>query len=170
MLVVGLSAGASVLAAASPPAPELSGAAAFAPVLAAPLEGTASYLLITTALLALAASYERFRRRQALKTVVWAAVIGVAIVAVPNGLRDSATMWALGAVAAGVVILGALRLCSAQPSLVPGIVGTVLAAEAVDAALAGAYPGATVGGLLTAVLVGALASGWSRLLASTRAA
>ena len=164
LLLVGLSAVAEILASAPPPSPELAGAAAFVPWLSAPLETAASYLIGTTALLALVASYRRFHHRRVLSAIFWAVIIAGAVVAVPDTLRDSVAIWGLGAVAAGVLIVGILRLCAAQTSLVPVMVGTVLAADAVASAIAGPYHGATIGGLLAAGLVVGIALRWNRLV------
>ena len=154
LLVIGRAASAS-----APRLPDYSAAATLVPVLAAPLGVVTPYFLLTAALLMVLAARAHFPHRPMMQSGILTLLVVAAVVLVPTSLQASVALWGLGALATSAVLLGGLRLLSADPALVPGAVGAVLALGSLSLAIDAPYTGARAGGAL-AVLLSVLL-GWT---------
>jgi hypothetical protein len=142
------------------------GAAARIPLLNEPLRVVLPYLLLTFAVLMFVAARTRFSGRPLVQSGIMTLLAVGSVVMVPAALHASIALWGLGALAASAVLLGGLRIASAHPSLVPGIVGTVVALQSLRFAWEAPHAGARPGGVLAALVVCGLAWTATRLLTS----
>ena len=164
LLIAGLGSMASVLSPGRPTLPDYSGASAFFPILAEPLDAVTPFLFVTAGMLALSAATVRFAGHTFYGSIVGFTILAMGAVIVPVGLQESVLAW-IGAALVGVaVILTIVRFSARVPALAPLIVGTLAVTEALETALIGPYRGARVGGLLAAALIAWLALTWSRAL------
>jgi len=155
---------ASLLSPERAPLPDYSGASAFLPIFAAPLDATLPFLLLTGGVLALSAATVRFAAHAVYRSTVGFTIVVMGAVIVPAGLQESFLTWA-GAALLGVAVISTVVHFSARvPALVPLILGTLAVTDALETALMAPYRGARVGGLLAAALIAWLALTWSRAL------
>jgi hypothetical protein len=151
--------------ASAPALGSYSGAATSLPFLDEPFRVITPYLLLTAGLLMILAVREHFRDRPSVQTTVMTLLAVTAVVVVPGSLQTSLPLWALGGLGVGLLLFAGLRLCAAAPALVPGVVGTVAVLESLTLAWEAPHSGARVGGLLSALVLVALAWPWTRELA-----
>ena len=160
-----MAAGQTVLA-ASPPLGDYSVAAARIPFLVEPLGVVLPYFLLTSAALMVVGTRTRFAGRPMVQSAILTLLALGSVVVVPASLQASLPLWALGALAASAIFLGGLRIATAGPALVPGIVGTAVALESLVFAWEAPHAGARLGGLLAALVVCVLAWATTGLLTS----
>jgi Type II CAAX prenyl endopeptidase Rce1-like len=164
LLVAGIGGIAGVFGDAAASWPDYSGGGAFVPLLAPMLEGLPSFIVVTSGGLALTAAYRRFRGRPALASVVWLAIIALAVLVAPRTLQSSVPNWAASAVVGAALIYGLVRATAAAPAWIPGMLGTMAALGAIGSALAAPYVGARVGNALAALAIAGAAFVWMRAL------
>ena len=164
LFVAGLGSMASVLSPERASLPDYSGASAFLPILAGPLDATLPFLLLTGGVLALSAATVRFAAHAVFRSTVGFTIFAMGAVIVPAGLQESFLIWAGAALLGVAVISTVVRFSARVPALVPLIMGTLAVTNALETALMAPYRGARVGGLLAAALIAWLALAWSRAL------
>ena len=157
-------AGLGSMASERSPLPDYSGASAFFPALAGPFDATLPFLLLTAGVLALSAATVRFAGHAVYRSVVGFTMFAMSAVSVPVGLQESFLTWTGAALLGVVVISTVVRFSVRVPALVPLILGTLAATDALETALMAPYHGARVGGLLATALIAWLALTWSRAL------
>jgi hypothetical protein len=121
LLVAGLWSMASVLTPARPPLPDYSGASAFLPMFAEPLDATLLFLLVTAGVLALSAATVRFAGHAVYRSIVGFTIVAMGAVIVPVGVRESVFTW-IAAALLGVTVIATVVRFSAR---VPHINGTL---------------------------------------------
>ena len=159
--------GVSVLASTLAPGPysrSYLGAASWAPLLAPGLNALPAFFLLTSAALCLVALRSRFGHHGIVASLIWSTVLAVAVVLVPPELQVSAPTWVIVAGLAALVIAGGVHLCSLEPALIPGLVGTVLAVRSLGGAWWEPYAGARLGSVIAVAILGLLAWYWMREL------
>ena len=92
-------------------------------------------------------------------------MIAVAVVIVPDALKESPVVWAVSSLAVVVLIRAVVYLLEVWPAAAPGIFATILALDLVETAVSRPYPGSVPGALLGVLVVGAVAWAWSSELA-----
>ena len=170
LLFGGVMAAGQTAIAAAPALRDYSGAAARIPFLDEPLRVVLPYFLLTFAVLMVVATRTRFSGRPAVQSAILTLLAVGSVVLVPATLQASLPLWGVGALSASVILLGALRIATAHPALVPGVVGTAAALEALAFAWEAPHTGARLGGLLAALVVCGLAWASTRLLTSSSSA
>jgi hypothetical protein len=166
VLVAGLVGVGGRVFAAAPPAHDYSGAAALVPLLDGPLGIVTPYFLFVAALLAALAARARFVARPTVQSAILTLLAVASVVAVPTPLQASLPLWGLAALVISLGVVALLRVLSAAPALVPGLVGTIAALESLAVAVEAPYAGARAGGLLGGLVVCVLAWASTRMLGS----
>ena len=151
----------------TPASADYSGAASALPFLDEAASVIAPYLLVTVSLLLFVAAREHFRERPRLHAMLSSLLAASAIVIVPQSAQASLLLWALAALVIGAALFGGLKVCSAHPELVPGIVGTAVVLDGLASSRASVHEGARIGGILAAVVVASMAWVWTRALSAS---
>ena len=151
----------------TPASADYSGAASALPFLDEAASVIAPYLLVTVSLLLFVAARERFRGRPRLYAMLSSLLAASAIVIVPQSAQASPLLWALAALVIGAALFGGLKVCSAHPELVPGIVGTAVVLDGLASSRSAVHEGARIGGILAAVVVASMAWVWMRALSAS---
>ena len=166
-LLAGLGAAGARLAPASLPAwPGFSGATDSVPFLGAAIGPVSSWLTGTALLLLVVAVIHwvtnGWQRRKALTAVL---VVLLGLVATGGEGVESIPMWLLEGLLTGLVLLAVWVLALRHhPALVPLVTATGAVFGSLRAAVIGAYPGATVGSMISIVLVLGFSVWWFRRL------
>jgi len=147
-----------------PGLPDYDAAAELVPMLSVPLDAVVPLLFLTGAMLLLAVATQRFRGHPFLGSVTGFAIVALGAVLVPSALQDSPVIWVASAFVAAAGMWALTRLIGNRPALAPMIFGTMMVLSAVEALLAGAYPGSTPGQLLAIMVIAGLAWRWSKEL------
>ena len=169
-IVVGMGALSDMFGGGLPRWPDPSGAVAFVPFLTSVIDPLMPYLLMTSAFLLLAGVDARFRQALFPKVALYASILTIGFVGVPEALRESAVTWLPAGLGAGVLIYFLVRSVSAIPALAPGIVATVLGVDLLRQAGAGPYPGARAGAIIGLIAVVVVAAVWTRALSGSQSA
>jgi membrane protease YdiL (CAAX protease family) len=145
-----------------PETPDYSGAATLVPLLSAATSVVPVFLILTSAVLVVVALPVRFRDNPLVLPIIWSFVMAASVAIMPVELQASLPLWALGALVLAAFSMASLHVCSRHPAMVPGMVGTALAARALWQTWSGAYAGARVGGVIAAAVACGLAWAWTR--------
>jgi hypothetical protein len=164
LLIAGAGSLVGELSGGVPGLPDYSAAGELVPTLSAPLGAVVPLLFLTGAMLLLAVATQRFRGHPFLGSVTGFAIVALGAVLVPSALQDSPVIWVASAFVAAAGMWALTRLIGNRPALAPMIFGTMMVLSAVEALLAGAYPGSTPGQLLAIMVIAGLAWRWSKEL------
>ena len=143
---------------------DYSGAESFVPQLAAPLSAVTAFLLLTSGILVIASTRERFSGHAVMPSVTGFAILAMGVLVVPAGLQESLWSWIPAAAVSTLLVFLAIQVSAYRPGLAPLITGTLAGTTALESAIQGGYPGAHVGGLLAAAAILGVAWTWSRWL------
>ncbi|MDX2438369.1 MAG: hypothetical protein QNL88_15155, partial [Acidobacteriota bacterium] len=172
-LLSGLGALGAFLAPAKLPSwPNFGGAADSLPVLGAALGPLSSWVTGTALMLVVVALVQAvtsgWQRRFAAGSAI---LIGLGLVVAGSGGVETVPLWLVEGVITGLVLLAVwVLVLRHQPALVPLVTATGTVLGAINDTVVGAFPGATAGSLIGAVLVVAAAVWWYGRLAADRGA
>ncbi len=169
-LLSGLGALGAFLAPAKLPSwPNFGGAADSLPVLGAALGPLSSWVTGTALMLVVVALVQAvtsgWQRRFAAGSAI---LIGLGLVVAGSGGVETVPLWLAEGVITGLVLLAVwVLVLRHQPALVPLVTATGTVLGAINDTVVGAFPGATAGSLIGAVLVVAAAVWWYGRLATS---
>ncbi len=150
--------------------PAVSSLGSVVPLLAEAIDPIAGFLTRIVVVIAALVTIERLTRswtRRRAAGVVALAVIGFLSVGVPASAHMGG--WALaGALIAGSLVVAYATLLRFDITLVPVALGTMMAVGAVARGVQRPFPGALLGSIVAAVLIGLLAYWWLKALRSFR--